>query len=336
MARRKSLFAAANEANEVPSQVPKPAERRLAPVAKKSPLEERNDVFADVAPTRRVPATIQLVTPEKCRMWRRHNRRYDLLTPENCTDLIERIAAKGQVIPAIVRRLPVPEGEAEFEVIAGARRHFAVTYLREKKGRADLLYKVEVRKLSDEEAFELSDLENRDRQDLSEYERAVDYASALEEFYEGNQSKMAEKIKMSRSTLINYIQLAKLPNAVLDAYGDPRRISVRHGKALMAELNGVGAGHLLERAGSLAEEQKRGFDLGGVYPLDGAKVFKSLAEAAAKRQKTAGAQKRKIKLGKLGEGLVKVGRKNLTIEIPRSADTDIEAILRKVARALEA
>ena len=39
-------------------------------------------------------------------MWAGHNRAYDLLTPENCADLIEGMKAQGQQeFPAIVRRL---------------------------------------------------------------------------------------------------------------------------------------------------------------------------------------------------------------------------------------
>ena len=73
---------------------------------------------------------LRWVEPERCAMWSRHNRAYDLLTEDNCRDLIDSIKAQGQQeFPAIVRRLPAGQG-AEYEVICGARRHFAVTWLR--------------------------------------------------------------------------------------------------------------------------------------------------------------------------------------------------------------
>ncbi|MEL7491702.1 MAG: ParB/RepB/Spo0J family partition protein [Pseudomonadota bacterium] len=338
MARRKSLFAEANkEAAPAPSKGGGAVPANSA-VAKKTPLEERSEGLADVSPTRRVPATTQLVPPEKCRMWRRHNRRYDLLTVDDCSDLIERIASKGQIIPAIVRRLPQREGEVEFEVIAGARRHFAVTHLRNEMGREDIHYKIEVKKLTDEEAFELSDLENRDRQDVSEIERAVDYASALEEFYDGNQSMMADKIKLKRSTLVNYLMLARVPENVLAAYGDPRRISIRHGKVLMAALNNPKQKKaLVAAAEALATEQQQGFSLGSSYPHDGPVVFKRLkaaAESAAKKPATR-SSKRVLKLSGRGEGTVKIGRQKLTIEIPTERGEDIEALIETLSTAIE-
>ena len=33
--------------------------------------------------------------------------------------------------------------------------------------------------MSDEEAFRLADIENREREDISDYERAIDYGDAI-------------------------------------------------------------------------------------------------------------------------------------------------------------
>ena len=65
--------------------------------------------------------TLHLVDPTRCRMWDRHNRIYDLLTPENCADLIDGIQQQGkQEFPAVVRRVEGVDG-IDFEVICGAR-----------------------------------------------------------------------------------------------------------------------------------------------------------------------------------------------------------------------
>ncbi|MEM6416098.1 MAG: ParB/RepB/Spo0J family partition protein [Pseudomonadota bacterium] len=338
MGRRKSLFAEANKEATLPALKVNENGRAEGAVAKKTPLEERSEGLADVSPTRRVPATTQLVLPEKCRMWRRHNRRYDLLTTEDCSDLIERIGAKGQIIPAIVRWIPQQDGDVEFEVIAGARRHFAVSHLRNEMGREDIFYKIEVKKLTDEEAFELSDLENRDRQDVSEIERAADYASALDEFYSGNQSMMADKIKLNRSTLVNYLMLARVPDNVLAAYGDPRRISIRHGKVLMAALNNPKENKaLMAAAESLAAEQEKAFSLGAAYPYDGPTVFKRLKAAAASEAKKPSTRSSKLtfRLAGRGQGTVKIGRQKLTIEIPTTKGEDVEALINTLSTALQ-
>ncbi|OYX00558.1 MAG: chromosome partitioning protein ParB [Caulobacter vibrioides] len=50
--------------------------------------------------------TLKLVDPARCRMWSRHNRRYDLLNEASCADLLESLRSQGeQEFPAIVRRV---------------------------------------------------------------------------------------------------------------------------------------------------------------------------------------------------------------------------------------
>lgn len=336
MTRRKSLFAEANDGAAGVGADTAGADHSARDRGKRGPLEERVEGFADT--TRRLQSTTQLIRPEQCRMWRRHNRRYDLLTVEDCSDLIERIASKGQILPAIVRRLPEAEGEIEYEVIAGARRHFAVSYLRRERGRDDILYKVDVRKLTDEEAFELSDLENRDRKDVSEYERATDYETALGEFYEGNQTRMAEKIKLSRSTLINYLMLARVPNEILAAYGDPRKISIRHGKEINAALNDPARSvRLMERAAELAEAQRQGLMIGNAYPYDAARVFKELRQSFDEvgRKSSSRAAVRALDLGARGKGTAKVSRQKLLLEIPTRKGENVEDLLERIRTAFQ-
>ena len=110
--------------------------------------------------------------PKECRIWAFHNRRYDLLDENSCEDLIEGFNESGrQEIAGIVRRVTDDSGY-EYEVIAGARRHWTCAHLGWK-------YLAEIRDLTDEEAFILSDVENRARTDISDFERAIDYSRAL-------------------------------------------------------------------------------------------------------------------------------------------------------------
>src|SRR3546814_19216722 len=87
-------------------------------------------------------------------------------------------------MPAIVRRVGNDPGH-DFEVISGARRHWSVSWLRE-HNYPDIRYLVEIRNLTDEQAFRISDLENRARKDLSDLERARDYLKALDLYYRGS------------------------------------------------------------------------------------------------------------------------------------------------------
>jgi ParB family chromosome partitioning protein len=235
-------------------------------------LLRRESTLKDAAEGRRITRVQRKIAPSRCRMWERHNRRYDLLDEVSCADLIEGFKAKGkQEFAAIVRPLEGVDG-VEFEVICGARRHWTATYLK-----WDLL--VEIRELSDEEAFVLSDLENRDRQDISDYERAVDYRDALGLYYDGNKSRMAEHIGIDRTYLGRLLDVADLPEYILEAVVDVRQIRVAYVRELKAVTQNpkmreadqiIARDAVLEKSRALKEEG----------PQEAGVVFKELIAAA--------------------------------------------------------
>jgi len=92
-------------------------------------------------------------------------------------------------------------------------------------------YFVEIRDLSDEEAFRLSDIENRAREDISDYERALDYKNALGHYYQ-NQVQMASRLEVSTSWLSRYLDIADLPEEIVKAYRDITEIKVIHARKL--------------------------------------------------------------------------------------------------------
>lgn len=178
--------------------------------------------------------SLRWVDPAECRMWERHNRAYELLTEDNCRDLIDGIRSQGrQEFPAIVRKTGDPD--QPYEVICGARRHFAVSWLRA-NNYPQFRYLVEVRDLSDEEAFRLGDIENRDREDISDYERARDYADAVARYYGGKQKSMAARLEVSETWLSRYLQLAKLPDEIIAAFPSIRDIRELHARTLKPHL----------------------------------------------------------------------------------------------------
>ena len=210
------------------------------------------------------------VDPARCRMWARHNRAYDLLTEEPCRDLIDGIRSQGrQEFPAIVRA--TGDASTPLEVICGARRHFAVGWLRA-NGLPRLRFLVEVRDLSDEAAFRLADIENRDRADISDLERARDYAAALERYYGGRQKDMAARLEVSDAWLSRYLRLARLPSGIVDAFPSIREVREAHARALAPHLR-----RDADRAALLAEAASlkgRG--------LDAASVMRRLRAVVAK------------------------------------------------------
>lgn len=218
--------------------------------------------------------TLRWVDPEDCVMWERHNRAYELLTPENCRDLIDSIRAQGrQEFPAVVRRRP---GQGGYEVICGARRHFAISWLRA-NNYPQFRYLVEERELTDEEAFRLADIENRDREDLSDYERATDYAQALELYYGGRQKAMAARLEVSEAWLSRYLQLARLPSEIVEAFASLRDIKELHARILRPLLaDPVVRPRLMAEAEALQLAQR-------LVPLPATEVLTRLKSAAKVR-----------------------------------------------------
>lgn len=218
-------------------------------------LSTRMSGIARVTSGENKEITLKLVDPARCRMWTRHNRRYDLLNPDNCADLLEGLRSQGrQEFPAVVRRVQ-GDPDIDYEVIAGARRHWAVSYLRTVEHR-DLKYLVEERDLTDEAAFRLSDIENRSRTDLSDYERALDYLQALVLFYDDNAKRMAGRLEVSESWLSRFLNLARLPKPVIAAFGSVQAVKVAHARQIKPFLEGGPVTDLvLEEAVRLAEEQ---------------------------------------------------------------------------------
>lgn len=224
---------------------------------------------------------LRWVDPATCAMWSRHNRAYDLLNQTNCADLIDSLKAQGQQeFPAIVRRISgaQPGQVAEFEVVCGARRHFAISWLRE-NNYPQFRYLIEVRDLTDEEAFRLADIENRDREDLSDFERARDYAQALDLYYGGRQKSMAERLEVSEGWLSRYLQLARLPSAIIAAWPSIRELKELHARALKPLLSDANAAErVFAEATVIAAEQREAAAGHGVM-VPGPKVLNRLKAA---------------------------------------------------------
>lgn len=232
MSRKNSGFAADLAAGIDLSEEAPPARR---PGIAANVLTGRSNRLADLASGAVINRMHELVDPARCRMWAGHNRDYALLNEERCTDLIESMKAQGrQEMPAIVRRL-AGDPDYDFEVICGARRHWTISWLRS-HNYPEFKFLVDIRELTDEEAFRLADIENRARDDLSDLERARDYLRALDTYYDGRQKAMAERLNVSESWLTRYLDLARLPADITRAFAKPQELGIRNAIALKALL----------------------------------------------------------------------------------------------------
>ena len=222
--------------------------------------------------------TLRWVDPADCKMWARHNREYSLLNEDNCRDLIDGIRSQGrQEFPAIVRA--AADGSAAYEVICGARRHFAISWLRA-NNYPQFKYLIEVRDLTDEEAFRLADIENRDREDISDYERAVDYADAIERYYGGKQKAMAERLEVSAPWLSRYLALAQMPDVIVQAFASIRDIRERHARELKPLLGKPDTADPLMAAAAQIKAKQDLARAGQGGFVDAADVMKQLKFAA--------------------------------------------------------
>lgn len=281
--KNRSLFNGALDAAEAEAETVAPADQdEAAERGRHRYLEGRTTALAKIAGGEYVHKTLHLIDPGRCRMWAQHNRRYELLDEARCADLIEGIKAQGgQEFPAIVR--PITDDPAhDYEVVCGARRHWAINWLREHH--YDFKFLIEIRELSDEEAFRLSDVENRDRADISDYERAVDYRQALDQYYK-TLSQMAERLEVTVDWLSRYLDLAALPEPIVAAYPDVTHIRIQHARELKPLLKDRKTRErVLERAGELAARQAT-LRADGASLLDGKVVVREL-KAATRAKKT--------------------------------------------------
>lgn len=250
-----------------PREEEKPIVKKLDDKGARTPLLNRKNAIAQVASGKQRMSKLLLHSPSRIRMWEGHNRDYEKLSAERCKDLIDGFKRTGeQEFPAIVRKVTDSE-KYDFEVICGARRHWTANYLE-----WDLL--VEVRDLSDKAAFILMDIENRDREDVSDYERACDYVAALPVYFDNIIEQMAKFLEIDRGNLSRLLELAKLPSEIINAYADIRDLKAHHGvvyKNLMKEAGTKK--RILQKARSLKET-----------PLKGKLVLAELKKAAASKQ----------------------------------------------------
>lgn len=301
-------------------------------------LSGRSNRLAELAAGALVSRTHELVDPARCRMWIGHNRDYAALSEERCRDLIESLKAQGkQEVPALVRRVR-DDPNYDFEVVCGARRHWSVSWLRA-HNYPDFRFLIEVRELTDEEAFRLSDLENRAREDISDFERARDYLRALDQYYDGRQNLMADRINVTTSWLSRYLDLARLPAEIMAAFMSMHDLGIRHATQIKPLLKPE---ERKRRVLSEADRIAAARAAGEAVPNAPADVIRLLAAAADAPKKT-GAPKRSGHdltvvnnvAGKPMVVLERVRRGKLRLTLPLRSGADRAELDAAVARLLD-
>lgn len=293
-------------------------------------MASRSQTLARIATGKTVADRTEWVDPAKCRPWRLHNRDLDHLTEETCRDLIDSfLSAKKQRIPAIVRRLK-DDPEYDFEIVAGVRRWWTVTWLRAHH-HPEFEYLVTIQNVTDEEAFRVSDVENRSRKDISDWERAKEYTRALGEFYENSQTQMAEHLNLSKSWLSRLLDVARLPNEIVTAFCDTHDITVRVARDIKPLTNEPKAlARMRDEALRIAHERSA-----NGLRLSGPEIAKLLVRATVeKEKKTAGDQEVTGRGGKTILRYSKARGGGVTIKIPAKSPASHAELLAAIEKVI--
>jgi ParB family chromosome partitioning protein len=137
------------------------------------------------------------------------------------SELAHSIEATGVVQPIVVRELP----GGRYQLIMGERR------LRASKIARKATIPAIVRQVSDEQAMEMTIVENLQRADLNPMEQARAYERLAREF-KMTQEQVAQRTGKDRATIANFLRLLKLTPSIQKLI-EEGELSYGHGRALL-------------------------------------------------------------------------------------------------------
>jgi ParB family chromosome partitioning protein len=133
---------------------------------------------------------------------------------QNFDDLVDSIRQRGLLQPIVVRGSK--DDYYSYEIIAGNRRYEACKRLSWRKITCHII------ELDDKEAFELSLIENIQREILNPIDEAKAFRMYVSEFGWGGVSELAKKIDKSASYVTKRISLLDLPHEVIESVADSK------------------------------------------------------------------------------------------------------------------
>jgi len=162
-------------------------------------------------------------------------------------ELVSSIKEKGVIQPILVRSF-----ENGYELIAGERRFRAT-----KEAGLKVIPAI-IKKVSNEEALELSLIENIQRENLNPIEEARAYERLIEEF-DLIQEDIANKVGKDRASIANSIRLLKLPVDIQEKLIS-LDISVGHAKLILGIDNvsdqRIVVGHIIKNNLSVRDTER--------------------------------------------------------------------------------
>lgn len=329
MARQKDYLSSLLQQPDTP---PPPGDTAASPRPRAASLLGQRDTALQRVASGEVRQVTQLeLDPARVRVWPGNARQQAALTEASCRDLIDAIIAEGgQKVPAVVRRVR-DDPDHEYEVIAGTRRHWTISWLRA-NSYPQMRFLAQVADLDDEAAFRLADIENRARRDISDLERARNYAAALAAHYGGHQNRMADRLRVSAGWLSKMLKVATLPDAVVAAFPSSRDVQLKPAYQLAQALDDPArAKVILDRAAVLARTQSASA-AAGEGGVGAAEVMKRLLAPADPRENAP-----LVVRSRLGRPLVSVAatsRQGVTLKLHAGAGANDREILEAIEKLL--
>ncbi len=199
-------------------------------------------------------------------------------------ELAESIKVHGVLEPLLVR--PRPEGL--YQLVAGERR------LRAAKKAGLTVVPCLVRKLSDQEAFEVHLIENDQRQDLSDYGRGRMYSEMLRQFPEAypTQEALAKKVGRTKQYVSYHIQhyefveetKAKVPTSLSTRVDKLPERTTREIRQAPPEVQAKITGKVVEKEFSARETRQLVDTVAGTEKDNWDTILAEEAELAKKRK----------------------------------------------------
>ncbi len=169
------------------------------------------------------------------------------LDEHSLNELADSIKVQGVLQPIVLRQV----AGGKLQLVAGQRRWLAS----QRAGKTTV--PAIVRQLSDEQAIELTIIENLQRENLN----PLDQAAAFDKLASTcglTQEQIAQRTGKDRATVANYMRLLRLPEPVRD-YLRSGELSMGHARALMALDTGVeqigAAKRVIEKALSVRQTE---------------------------------------------------------------------------------
>ncbi|MDQ4422114.1 ParB/RepB/Spo0J family partition protein [Sphingobium sp. DEHP117] len=305
--------------DEFPSRSTQPRPANRAGLS----LLGRESALARVASGEVKQVTQLQLDPCRVRLWAGNARMQTRLSEATVRDLIDSIVAEGgQKVPVVVRHVS-DDPVHDYEVIVGTRRHFAISWLRA-NSYPDMKLLAQVADLDDEAAFRLADVENRARKDVSDIERARNYAAALEAHYGGKAIRMAERLKVSKGWLSKMLKAAAIPDDVLAAFANLGELPLNPAYALATALDDPARAEAIREEASVIVNENEGAQSDDSPPMPGSAVLKRLMSATTARLNATKTFDMQVQ-GRFGRPILTlktVTRQGVTLHLPTGAGAD--------------